>query len=134
MNLRIVSVALAALVLVSARAEAAGGPVFSKEQAERGREAYVHSCVMCHGEGLDDGDFGGAPLRGSWFRGHWGSGDVAALFSYLKTAMPPDNPASLSDKSYSDITAYILLRNNYPAGDSDMPPDEDALAKMSLQR
>jgi mono/diheme cytochrome c family protein len=111
-----------------------GGPTYTAEQATRGQAAYQHSCQACHGAALDDGDFGGAPLRGSWFRQHWGSGDVATLFSYLKAAMPPDNPGSLTDKTYADLLAFILKGNDYPPGQAELPPDADAMQRMTLAR
>ena len=89
---------------------------------------------MCHGENLDDGDFGGAPLRGTWFRDHWGAGSVAALFSYVKTTMPPDNPGGLNDTTYADILTYILQRNGYAAGQDELKPDEKSMESMSLQK
>jgi len=78
-------------------------PSYTAEQAERGQASYEHSCQACHGSSLDNGDFGGAPLRGSWFRTHWGSTDAGALFLYIKSAMPPDNPGSLNDTTLADI-------------------------------
>lgn len=118
-------------VVTSAAAQA---PIFSAEQAARGKDSYIQRCGMCHGENLDDGDFGGAPLRGSWFRDHWGAGSVASLFSYVKTTMPPDNPGGLNDTTYTDILTYILQRNQYAAGDAEMKPDETAMEAMSLQK
>lgn len=128
--------AVALMFLLScAPAWAAGqGPAFTAEQAERGHEAYTQRCTICHGERLDDGDFGGAPLRGAWFRDHWGAGSAAALFTYVKTLMPPDNPGGLNDTTYADIVAFILQRNGYKAGDAELPPDEAALEGMSLQK
>lgn len=111
-----------------------GGPSYTTEQADRGQARYEHSCQTCHGSTLDNGDFGGAPLNGSWFKTHWGSGDVAALFQYVKSAMPPDNPGSLNDTTIADILAFILKGNDYAAGATELPPDPDALSKMSLKR
>jgi len=113
---------------------AAQAPVFSPEQVARGKASYIQRCGMCHGENLDDGDFGGAPLRGSWFRDHWGSGSVASLFSYVKTTMPPDNPGGLNDTTYTDILSYILQRNGYATAGEEMKPDEKAMEAMSLQK
>ncbi len=109
-------------------------PVFSTEQAERGHAAYTHACMMCHGERLDDGDFGGAPLRGSWFREHWGSGSLATLFSYVQTAMPPDNPGGLNDTTYADIVAFILQRNGYAPGAAELPAQVEAMENMTMQK
>ena len=117
-----------------APALAAEGPAFTTEQAERGHAAYTQRCAMCHGEQLDDGDFGGAPLRGSWFRDHWGAGSAATLFSYLKTTMPPDNPGGLNDTTYADILAFILQRNGYAPGVAELPAQIEPMEAMSLQK
>jgi mono/diheme cytochrome c family protein len=110
------------------------GPSYTAEQAERGQARYQHSCQVCHGSELDNGDFGGPPLRGSWFRSHWGSGDVGSLFAYVRAAMPPDNPGGLNDTVYVDILAFILQGNGYPAGKDELPADAGALARMTLRR
>jgi mono/diheme cytochrome c family protein len=112
----------------------AAEPTYSGEQAARGQASYQHSCQVCHGSELDNGDFGGAPLRGSWFRSHWGSGDAGALFGYVKGAMPPDNPGGLNDTTYADILAFILQTNGYAAGPAELPADAGALSRMSLAR
>lgn len=106
--------------------------LFTAAQAARGEASYDHSCLTCHGEHLDDGDFGGPPLRGSYFRSHWGTGDVATLFAFMKSVMPPDNPGSLSDQTYADILAYILRYNGYRPGESELPTDPDAQARLKL--
>jgi mono/diheme cytochrome c family protein len=122
------------LCLLAADAGAQTAPSYTPAQAERGQAAYEHSCQICHGSTLDNGDFGGAPLRGSWFREHWGKGDAAALFGYIKTAMPPDNPGGLNDTAYADILAFILQGNGYPPGGKELPADAAALQGMTLTR
>lgn len=107
---------------------------YTLAQAERGQASYEHSCQDCHGSSLDNGDFGGAPLRGSWFQEHWGNGDVASLFAYVKATMPPDNPGGLNDTSYADILAFILQGNGYAPGDQELPTDAGALQRMTLRR
>ncbi len=109
-------------------------PSFTAAQAERGQASYEHSCQICHGSSLDDGDFGGAPLRGSWFQKHWGNGHVGALFAYVKATMPPDNPGGLNDTTYADILAFILQGNGYPPGGQELPGDATALQRMPLSR
>lgn len=110
------------------------GPSYTTVQAERGKASYAHSCQVCHGSTLDNGDFGGAPLNGSWFREHWGKTDAGALFSYIRTTMPPDNPGGLNDTTFADILAFILQGNGYPPGGQELPSDADALQRMSLSR
>ncbi len=123
-----------ACVLASTGAGAQIAPTYTAAQAERGQASYEHSCQVCHGSSLDNGDFGGAPLRGSWFQEHWGKTNAGALFAYVKAAMPPDNPGGLNDTTYADILAFILRGNGYPPGGQELPPDADALQRMSLTR
>ena len=110
------------------------GPPYTIAQAERGQARYVHSCQVCHGSALDNGDFGGAPLNGSWFREHWGKSDVGALFTYVAATMPPDNPGGLNDTTYADILAFILQGNGYPPGGQELPSDPSVLQRMRLSR
>ena len=120
-------------VVASAPAWAQSTPsLFTAAQAERGMASYQHSCRACHGDHLDDGDFGGPPLDGSYFRNHWGGGDLAALFAFTKGAMPPDNPGGLNDSTYAEILAYVLQYNGYKPGDAPLPTDATAQSKLKL--
>jgi mono/diheme cytochrome c family protein len=121
----------------SAPASAAGAtaPVsFTAEQVTHGSDIYADRCVQCHGDTLDNGEFGGAPLNGSYFKKHWGEGSVAGLIGFMKAKMPPDRPGSLTDQSYADLAAFLLDANGYPKGDKELPPDTPAQQAMSLKR
>jgi mono/diheme cytochrome c family protein len=121
----------------SATSNGAGGstPVsFTADQVNTGSDIYSERCVQCHGDKLDNGEFGGAPLNGSYFRKHWGGGSVAALIGYMKAKMPPDRPGSLTDQTYADLAAFLLDANDYPKGDKELPSDTDAQQKLSLKR
>jgi len=120
-------------VAVSAQ-ERPAAPAFTAAQAERGQATYRQSCQDCHGSSLDNGEFGGPPLKGGYFRTHWGSGNVAVLYGYLSLAMPPDRPGQLSPQTYADLVAFILSNNGYAAGDKELTPDQSAQQGMSLQR
>jgi S-disulfanyl-L-cysteine oxidoreductase SoxD len=109
-------------------------PAFTEAQATRGKAVYLKNCQDCHGSTLDNGEFGGAPLKGSYFREHWGAGDVSALFGYVNTLMPPDRPGQLSEQTYVDITAFILSSNGYAAGSEELTADQDAQRKMTMKR
>jgi mono/diheme cytochrome c family protein len=120
-----------------APANGAGGTVpvtFTADQVARGSDIYAERCVQCHGDTLDNGEFGGAPLNGSYFKKHWGAGSVAALVAFMKAKMPPDRPGSLTDQSYADLTAFLLDANDYPKGDKELPPDTPSQQAMSLKR
>ncbi len=121
----------------TATASNAGGtaPVsFTADQVSRGSDIYVDRCVQCHGDTLDNGEFGGAPLNGKYFKQHWGGGSVAALVAYMKAKMPPDRPGSLTDQSYADLASFLLDNNDYPKGDKELPPDTASQQAMSLKR
>jgi len=121
----------------TATASGAGGttPVsFTADQVTHGSDIYADRCVQCHGDTLDNGEFGGAPLNGSYFKKHWAGGSVAALIGYMKAKMPPDRPGSLTDQSYADLAAFLLDANDYPKGDKELPSDADSQQKLSLKR
>ncbi len=107
---------------------------FTDQQVAQGKTAYQHNCMDCHGSALDNGEFGGAPLRGAYFRNRWGSGSVANLYAYTKNKMPPDRPGVLSDKVYADLVAYLLQANGYEPGGRELPSDPQAQQAMSLKR
>lgn len=107
---------------------------FTLEQAERGHLAYAHNCLDCHGSNLDNGEFGGPPLKGLSFGRHWSGGNVAALVAFMQAKMPPDRPGGLNVETYTDITAFILGENGYPPGSKELPPDTNAQQAMSLSK
>jgi mono/diheme cytochrome c family protein len=107
-------------------------PSFTAAQVERGQRAYLQSCGDCHGDQLDNGEFGGAPLTGSYFRDHWGGGTVDGLFGYLSSAMPPNQPGRLGPQTYADITAFLLSRNGFTPAGPELKPDLDAMATMEI--
>jgi mono/diheme cytochrome c family protein len=115
-------------------AQSADGPSFTAEQVERGRAAYTQNCQDCHGSTLDNGEFGGPPLKGGYFRNHWGSGSVADLAGYAKALMPPDRPGRLSDQTYTDLVAFLLSNHGYAPGSEELPSDAAAQQKMSLKK
>ena len=52
-------------------AQSVATPVsFTSGQADQGRSLYVEQCASCHGQYLDDGQFG-PPLKGVDFRARW---------------------------------------------------------------
>jgi mono/diheme cytochrome c family protein len=120
-------------VAVSAQDQPAA-PLYAAAQAERGQAAYRQSCQDCHGSTLDNGEFGGPPLKGGYFRTRWGNGTVAVLYGYVSLAMPPDRPGQLSPQTYADLVAFLLSGNGYPAGDKELPTDPNAQQNMSLKR
>src|SRR6266404_4274780 len=128
-------IAISVVVAGPAAVSAQDQPVaLTAAQAERGQAAYRQSCQDCHGSTLDNGEFGGPPLKGGYFRGRWGAGNASVLFGMLSGVMPPDRPGQLSPQTYADLMAFILSRNGYPAGDKEFPIDPGAQQQMTLKR
>ena len=104
---------VSALTLVVALSTVWDG-VYTAEQATRGQAAYETSCKVCHRADLGGGQ--ARPLTGPKFWESWGEDVLSSLFSVIRERMPESSPGSLSDATYADILAYILQRNDYPAG------------------
>src|SRR5258706_14000697 len=67
-------------------------PAFTQGQVERGKSIYQRNCQDCHGSTLDNGEVGGAPLKGSYFRQHWGWGAGSGVFGLFYMFSPPSRP------------------------------------------
>jgi len=91
--------------------------VYVHPQADRGESNFFMHCAHCHEGGGD-----GLLLSSEDFFNSWRGEKLLALFRYMKTTMPPDNPGSLSDWEYLDIVTYILQINGYPEGSTDLLP------------
>ena len=99
--------------------------VYSEAQAERGKKVYDANCVTCHLPDLDgsanpDAGARGAPLVGTRFVQDFGESRVSALFNKVKRDMPSGRPGTLTDQEYLDAAAYVLHRNRFPAGATEL--------------
>ena len=100
-------------------------PAYTVAQAERGAKVYETNCVRCHLPNLDgsanpDAGARGAPLVGTRFVQDFGESRVSALFNQMKRDMPSGQPGTLTDQEYLDATAFVLQRNNFPAGNTEL--------------
>ena len=48
--------------------------------------------------------------------------------------MPESNPGSLTDEEYVDVIAYMLSVGGMPAGDDQLQPDPQSLARVVIQQ
>jgi mono/diheme cytochrome c family protein len=99
--------------------------VYTEAQAERGKKVYEANCVTCHLPDLDgsanpDAGARGAPLVGTRFVQDFGESKVSALFNKMKRDMPSGRPGALMDQEYLDAAAYVLQRNRFPAGSTEL--------------
>lgn len=127
------SLSLAGLLLAANMGLAQGLPQepvhFTQEQAERGRDLYMQACVVCHGDQLDNGQFG-LPLKGSTFGNRWAGVSATTFFNMLRDTMPPGGGGSLSNQAYADLMAYMLQQNDVPAGNTELPDNPEQLAAL----
>jgi cytochrome c len=106
--------------------------VYTELQANRGEREYGRTCEHCHGPGLE-GDAAREipPLVSDPFMRSWRGKNLKELFDLLSRSMPADNRGSLSARTYTDLIAYLLRVNDFPAGTSalsDAPADLEAIA------
>jgi len=106
--------------------------VYTKEQAVRGRTAYQQDCLKCHAENLGGGE--AAPgLVGDEFLQKWNGKTAGALFELMRKTMPSDDPGGLSSRQYSDMLAYILSANQFPAGQKELDREAAALNEIRIE-
>ena len=105
--------------------------VYTDEQAQRGMQTYEQECAACH---LDDlmGDGIAPALVGSSFFFRWSDLSVGDMYTAIRTTMPQGAPASLSPSGYADISAFLLQKNNVPAGANELPADVDGLEAITI--
>jgi cytochrome c len=111
--------------------------VYSSAQNKRGEEVHEGLCVTCHGSRLNGAgqpDMPPSPaIARATFLRKWEGQTVAALFVYVRTKMPPDNPGVLTDQQSIDAIAHMFAMSNMPAGEKELPPDPTALAGIVIE-
>ena len=138
--------AVFAVAAVTPRAQAAAGNqdakgapglsvltgAYTDEQAKRGEAVSNKLCVSCHGPDLSGGE-AGPTLVGAEFLATWASLTAAAFYDRVHATMPADAPGTMTPQQTSDVTAYVLKLNKYPAGSTELPTDLAALEKIIIE-
>jgi quinoprotein glucose dehydrogenase len=106
--------------------------VFTEEQATRGEGVYRESCANCHGPELEGADMT-PPLIGGSFTSNWNQLTVGDLFERIRTTMPLDRPGKLSRQQISDVIAFTLKANGWPAGSIELSRDLAALKQIKIE-
>jgi mono/diheme cytochrome c family protein len=105
--------------------------VYTDAQAKRGETVYSQSCASCHGPDLAGLDT--APsLTGADFNTDFKDLALDDLFERVRTTMPADGPGSLTREQYADVIAYLLSKDQFPAGSAELPPDNAALKQIKF--
>ena len=118
-KLGIVIILVEAPAAVAQTSRSIGEGVYTAEQANRGKTAYVEHCARCHGSELGGGDETPA-LVGDKFLGNWRNHSVNELFERVRVSMPADRPGTLSRQILSDLLAYMFAVNKFPAGGEEL--------------
>src|SRR5450755_1641202 len=121
-----------AVCCLTAGARSVWDGVFTKAQATRGQAVYTEECLQCHGETLGGGE-GGPPLAGKEFLEKWNGKTAGNLFGVIRKTMPSDNPGNLSNRQYSDLVAYILSVNEFPAGQKELERETASLDEIRIE-
>jgi len=138
--IRVASIALAATVLAAALQAQDSDTfvtiwdgVYTAAQAERGKATFDVSCSRCHNSDLSGSDRG-PTLVSEKFLATWMDGSLEPLFSFIRDMMPQGSANIVSDDSKADILAYILQRNSFPPGKTELTANGDKLDTIQILR
>lgn len=118
-----------AAVLTAQESRSLWNGVYTQEQAKRGEVAYGERCARCHGADLTGGD-SVPPLAGTEFLSSWNTKTVGDLFDRIRISMPADKPGTLNRQQDSDIVAYVLSVNKFPAGNTELATQNELLKQI----
>ncbi len=128
-----VAIALASLAVGSAASRSTWDGVFSPAQVERGRKAYYADCARCHGETLGGGETSPGLVDAIFFK-KWDGKKVGELVEYTRERMPSDGPGKISRRRCTDVVAFMLSENGFPAGESDLAPELESLNQIQITK
>ena len=100
---------------------ASAGPSFTAAQAHAGATVYANACISCHGanlQGVAAPAVAGKTFLSDAATNKWTFADLRNL---VVQQMPLNNPGSLTPKQYSDVIAYLLASNCFPASAAPFP-------------
>ena len=97
----------------------------------RGKKAYNSQCARCHGEALGGGEDSPALVDETFFKG-WSGKTVGRLVEYTREEMPSDGPGKLTRRQCTDIAAFLLNANGFPAGMTELESDLDVLNQILI--
>jgi len=106
--------------------------VYTASQASRGETAYAKTCARCHGASLGGGDESPA-LTGGNFLGNWNGLPLSDLQKRIKTTMPSDTVGIYDIQLVTDVIAFMLRANGYPAGAAELPKEAEPLKEIVVK-
>ena len=106
--------------------------VYTEEQAKRGEPIYRKECASCHGEMLTGGE-SAPPLTGGAFLANWNGLTVGDLFDRIRKTMPQRALGRLTRQQDSDILAFMLSANKFPAGKNELYRQLEMLKEIRFE-
>jgi mono/diheme cytochrome c family protein len=100
--------------------------VYTTEQAARGEPLYARMCARCHADDLT-GEGHAPALTGADFNAVWNNRPVSEFFDKILVTMPPTSPGRLGPEETADLVAFVLSKDAYPAGVTELPAAKDVL-------
>ena len=116
--------------------------VYTDAQAQRGEQLYAKHCSRCHGADLNGGVAitppwpsgldRTPPLIGPLFNDHYNDLPLSDLVERIRISMPQDKPGSLTRKGTVDVMAYLLLKNGFPLGRTELTDRLEGLQEITV--
>ncbi len=120
-RLVVLTLSLIVCAIASADPRTINDSIYSRAQAEVGKQLYEEHCLTCH-----DKKYFRPVLK------TWDGRSLEEFFTVMSTMMPESNPGALLEKEYVDILAYILSLARYPAGDTELDYKDGALHETTI--
>jgi len=105
--------------------------VYTAGQAERGGAVYETRCRRCHAG--DQQGVNGSSLAGEAFMLHWEGRTIDRLVRRIRDTMPPDAPGTMTEADAVDAVAFLLQRNSFPEGATELAPEPTVLAGIQIR-
>jgi len=138
MNIRVATAAVIGLTVIGgcfaalrAQERSIWDGVYTEEQAKRGAVLHDVECAGCHGPAGEGGGLAPATI-GSAFTANYDGQTLNALFERNRTTMPVGKEGQLSRQQIADITAFILQKNDLPAGPKELPGEAMPLTMIKF--
>jgi len=106
--------------------------VYSKPEAERGKETAARLCGSCHGAELKGGT--AVRLTGPQFFERWDNLRLRDVVVQIQGTMPHGRDFFVPAGSTREVIAFMLRESGVPAGEERMPENLSVLGDILITR
>jgi quinoprotein glucose dehydrogenase len=107
--------------------------VYSKVEADQGRQAYKQLCSRCHGTDMNGG-LTAPGLIGARFFDRWQGLRLGDVVAYIQAAMPREHEFYVSGDSARAIVSLMLQESRVPPGKELMSTDVNVQHGIRITR